>query len=964
MEKLTPYSAEFQAPMSTYEGYGIDPSLMTPAYMANFRPAYKSATQEYDNTIRDAVSAPIDGMMWGAQNFGIPLATWLLASKVLGKAGTSLGTGIGGAMGGGMGRLIGAGATKVAGPMGGAATAPVGRLLASGMGKVGGLLGGFMVPLAAASAASNMLERGTVDNYMAVKYGGAALQDNLRNVYTGEGVGGMLGTSAEKAVDIAREVNKLGVEEYRYDGRDIQEIMDLSIQSGALNDYTMLDKDQLVGAIKDTVDTIKVIQDISGDKDFQKAVDYMAKLKRAGISGPNATAQAVREISNYATIAGVSTDQLMNSAGAQGMMIFQQAGMSPMEGMRTAMKSYAGFSNAFRTGLITNPELAALGGIDGATQLVTQGAMNAATDHWSVLMGMTGAEDINDAISRYNKRGNPMDSHGDMYINRSIYSQRFMDGETAGTTVLKRLAAAVKTTYGQDEEISMERIGNIARMLNVDPQVVRAAMYENMALGDENVRNNKRGAKAAGLKEMLMRRAEAENLDLQGLDGVLSPIAWMQKAYRDVAIGTKDIGDDTATWFNTLYAKAEDFYKKGDMYSSGIATEEKDFAVMGDGEIAELKMVEDKEIVRYETDNDISNSFFGGTKKVVSTGEVDTDKGAEILRSLKELSHSDNKEIYSQVQAIFKMKEDGKDATAELLKLNKESDGAIFGENLTRLEELERLQEFKDLKLRRVKEFDIDDASTNEFRKALNITRDSAEELLTEINKSGDVKGTVDEYATRMIELSKEDDNKKRWTENGVLMDRERKDFLDLMRVAGIDNFHQLDMNNAEDELKVRRAVRDTVVPAYQTGGIEGNISEDQLLDLVMSNMPEEILKEKGGRQKAASIAAKFMENSKAYVTMYNESSSKDKIGMLREDIEKVTESVNSGPQAIEIEGMENFKKATDGLESLSETLIKQGGTVKRFEELNEKLTNVNRELGKLGGNVSLFKSGQRLGGN
>ncbi len=559
MEQLNPHSINYNTPMTTYAGYDLNPAYQTPSHMANFRPAYQEQNSAYaDSAVDDIGNSIQNGIGTAAQYAGIPLASWYVANKMFGKTGIAdaAGRGLGGMAAGG----INSGLRNSIGRIGGgwvgsnAVSRTMGAGFMKGMRGLGSLVGGPGLVMGAGAILASGLEKGAVNSYNDTRSGMGMMTENMRNVFTGEGRAGLKGVSQERSHELSSKFTRMGVEDFRFDQADFQEVADLSMRSGIMNEHLMLNKDDIVKAVKQTTDMVKLIGDITGDKDFQKSIDYIAKLKRGGIAGEQVRG-AMSTLQHASSVSGISIDQLMDTVGTQGQVAYQRAGLMPGQGLTNSSSTYAGFVNAFRSGLISNAQMATLGGVDGATQRLSEGAIQSGTDHFSVLMGMTGEDTNSKALSRFNSFGDPVAAMGNMYLNRGAYSQRFMQDKTEGGTILAKLIADAKEIHGEDVNIDANLMGAMGQMNGYDPLTVQAALIENDSRRQFGYQDNERKARYAGNLERTMNYQENEGTDNSG-----SWFGrWFDKTRSGIRRFGREMGDETGTAAAGLTAGMQDW---------------------------------------------------------------------------------------------------------------------------------------------------------------------------------------------------------------------------------------------------------------------------------------------------------------------------------------------------------------------------------------------------------------------
>jgi len=395
------------SPAMLNPGWGINPALMTPSYMASFRPQY-TGTNPYtaysrpswaggvnqlvnpmaagdprwgnpvDNNsaaVEAAGTKPMDTAAWLTQRVAIPAIMVGGAARFLGPnastiTGDILGTFAGRGVGGAVGRGIGAGLGR---SFGGALFGSAGASAAGGvMGAAGGFLGAAMLPLAVGVGASHLADEGLVQPYIQTRKNARNLMGSFSGVSFGDAQGNSIsgrGLGAAEAHSMASRMTRSGIQDMTFSSSEYTEMGGMGMRSGLFDDVSSR---KIVDRVKSVADQVKLIMSISRNPSVQAAIEELSKLHIAGanITG-GASSQAAtmyRQMGMAASVAGTSVQHIMDRVGSQGQLMYQMNGMTPYLGMVAAANSYAGFSNAQRMGVIGNAAMARMGGLEGATQ--------------------------------------------------------------------------------------------------------------------------------------------------------------------------------------------------------------------------------------------------------------------------------------------------------------------------------------------------------------------------------------------------------------------------------------------------------------------------------------------------------------------------------------------------------------------------------------------------------------------
>lgn len=401
--------------------------------------------------------------IYRGQGMGAAATAWrtTAARQSLGAAtGSVLGRGAGRFAGGmisGAGRLMGLG-----GALGGAGT------FLGGTGAVlGGLVGGIAAPLAVGAAAAEAANYYAAEPYVGIRRGEDAMLANTANTFVGGQAGpnmGTFGISARHANRLSQAFMKDNLKDMGFQPGDYAAMADYGMQAGIFNDIGNMNVDDMKKRVSGMADSVKMIMAVANTNSVKEAIQYMARLKAAGVSNPGAVTRVMSEMGMAAGISGSSAEQIMNTVGNQGQMIAQRLGMLPIMGQRQAANIYAGFANAYKTGSLSQADAAALGGVEGATQYALEGAgrimsmpyFKAAINSGAAL-GTGNMLGVSQAFGT-RRAGNPLISYGDDILNSGVRTSEYLNKHSSMDTVLSFLydqTANIPSARGKDGKVDL-----------------------------------------------------------------------------------------------------------------------------------------------------------------------------------------------------------------------------------------------------------------------------------------------------------------------------------------------------------------------------------------------------------------------------------------------------------------------------------------------------------------------------
>ena len=563
----------FSNPMNSMNmnsgGWGMNPSYLTPSYTASYRPGYgggngagngsrqpgllnsasffvnpfdsrtsgPNAPNSYQPYLESIHGRPMDAVMWANQRVIVPTLATAIAFSHLG---TTAGAAAGEYLGSKFARGIVSGANAFI-PEGFKITPMLSETLRTGASKLGRFGGGLFLPGLAAWAGTEAFNAGVVDPYIAFRKTGQSLRDNFANTMIAPHGGGNaltgMGLSFGTSNRIAGNITRQGIQDNVFSTREYGQVADYASRAGLLDDASI---GQISGRVKQIANQVKMIMRVSNDPDVKNAIESLAKLKLGGATGASASS-AFQNIGISSAIAGISTQRMMSTVGAQGGYLFGANGMVPYVGQMTAASNLAHFQTANRMGLISNSMMASMGGIEGATQAMTTAMVNGAQTPYNMMSnynkylgsGSRGGIMNNLAAFGASMAGNPIGVWGDMMLNKGMMSSAQL--KERGPLAL------------QDQIMDIARNMGLARNGRVSAGTA-FAIANSMGIGEDNARayvNMMGAAQLPGFKASQMAAVNASErtqsmrlLDQENIYGPMTPkIQALKKAGRGIMEG-------------------------------------------------------------------------------------------------------------------------------------------------------------------------------------------------------------------------------------------------------------------------------------------------------------------------------------------------------------------------------------------------------------------------------------------
>lgn len=543
-------------------GWNVNSAYLTPSFMAGYRPNYSGPQnmqmpymgfwrgantalptplqpdtpyyvdprQYREHALSSSTNKAMDVAMTGAQlAAGIYISSFIgnLASRNL--TGTSAGFGqmirgqnAMGRVGAGVGRVAGglagsmtAGAGRIAGmisPWGGAAIAEGGAALGMavmrGGAVLGGAIGGLAAPFAIGVGGAEMVDRAVFRPYLA----GRQSADVMRTQYAGMAVG--LGTAHSPLGVSNAEASRIGFSASsafggRLDFNDMTapQIMQFGMQEGLYSKMSKVNAGTITARTKELAEQVKMVMDVFNEPSMQDAIKELGRLAHTGgVSGTGQVASLLGKYKLASAMTGISSRELAGTIGAQGQMMYGQAGLVPALGQASALASVTGINAAFRSGLVGADMMAMLGGQTGMVQGTQQGILGLAQSTYNKVMAynqyaLGGAR--GDITGNLNKMGafiaaDPLSAYGKFAMNaNAAVSAQLRDSPFApiqGTFQLLDNLPGAKNGKGQ---YKAEVIYSALLAQGLDPQSAESMLRTIQGYGapgyQERLRESGRG---------------------------------------------------------------------------------------------------------------------------------------------------------------------------------------------------------------------------------------------------------------------------------------------------------------------------------------------------------------------------------------------------------------------------------------------------------------------------------------
>jgi hypothetical protein len=421
------------------------------------------------------------------------------------------------------------------------------------MGAIGGAAGGFvagaMLPMAAAAGVASFADRNVMDPYVEARRGAQNWRDRLGDTFVsgqGANASGAYGISNTRATQLSSALTKAGAEDFTFSAEDFNAIGDYGMASGMFNNIGNMDVNRITEGVKAMADNVKTIMTLANTDSVKEAVDYMSRMRGAGVENISQMGTVMRMMSSASAASGVSVDQLMNTVGNQGQMIASQYGVAPILGQTQAADIFAGFSGARRSGLISAGQVAALGGMEGMTQNVMQGGMRMMSSPMGQMMMMGGMRPGSSVVGTTSAFGaqfaaDPYGTMGKQFMNQGANMSEFIGSDGMINGPLKMLQSLARAS-GMDAS-KIENLATVAQQNGYSSQEFQSLVLAYQAEQDPTNRTNRSLASdASGRRETANRRGR-EGLSMAGVWG----LGAIQNEFRQIGSNTRGAGAGIGT---------------------------------------------------------------------------------------------------------------------------------------------------------------------------------------------------------------------------------------------------------------------------------------------------------------------------------------------------------------------------------------------------------------------------------
>lgn len=197
------------------------------------------------------------------------------------------------------------------------------------------------------------------------------IQDlSTHKIFSGSDVDADLGYGFSKraARDIDRFIRKEAASDTVLEKGDYQELLKLGTKYGQFDNANSAD--QYKRTLKKMRGVLDTIMQVMGSSDLEEVVKNMNRMRDMGATMDRYEGIARREQLG-ARMLGMSHSDAVESYGKPGALVFQQAGLNPIQGSLEAIGHAANMTYLKRTGVLDPVTEAKFGGISGLTQELT-----------------------------------------------------------------------------------------------------------------------------------------------------------------------------------------------------------------------------------------------------------------------------------------------------------------------------------------------------------------------------------------------------------------------------------------------------------------------------------------------------------------------------------------------------------------------------------------------------------------
>lgn len=564
MSRIPMYSNPVQYQQSASDAVSLGALDSTSNFMTNFAApfaAFYAGEALTSGRVRWGMDAATSNMSrWWASATGgsqSQIARAATTRTFSGALGATLGRGMAGGLVGAMGTITGIGASAARGSVFGSAAMGAASL-------AGGIAGRIGVPIMVGNAIMEGIDHTFVDPYLAVRQGQQSLIANFANQYIGDGGGRItgFGLSRERAGRISGALAQASARDMAFEVGDYGKIADYAARAGMFNDVQDFDVSTIRNRVKSLATQVKMVMEVANEPSLQEAVKMLAKMKVAGASDANGfAAQMISTIGRNAGISGISTQEMMNTVGATGQYLYQSQGLTPYIGIREASTMHAGFTTAFRKGLIDPAAMARMGGVAGATQAAMEGTVSLARTNYNMMglanqymFGMSGNRGFSGNIAAFgaNMSSDPLAIQGLMEVyGNDMVSAQLRDNPNAPVRQIYDMMSAMGLSN------NVGNFASVASSFGLNATQTRALIERMRVANSPTAQAHMDGAIRGQLE-----KARAATISQHGLDYGSSPVGWAVHGWRAGSAGLSAFGAATAEAVTSPFSSLSDWFSE------------------------------------------------------------------------------------------------------------------------------------------------------------------------------------------------------------------------------------------------------------------------------------------------------------------------------------------------------------------------------------------------------------------
>ena len=381
----------------------------------------------------------------------------------------------------------------------------------------GAVAGRLFLPWAVAESAMDLTNAAIFDPYVHGRQTMDMIQQSMAGTYTGLGLeGNPLGVSAANASNMGFEITRSFKNNMVFGGEAGADIFSGAMKHGLLNG-TAFNTGDIKKKVQEVSRSISLMMSVFNDPSTQDALERLGSLAEAGgIKSPSAIANLAMQYKTTSATTGIGTRELMAGIGAQGQMMFAQAGMMPFLGQQAALNAMGGISAAYRSGLVSTTSLAMLGGAQGAAQLSMQAQLGISSTPFFQMSAFNrmrggGGRGLVGEMTEFGSRmvENPLAGYGDYMMNKETASSNMLrDNPMSLIKSVTDIGRTMPGFYLPDGRINPNSFATVAMGMGLSPMQVKALFAQIEGQYKENI---------GGVHAAAFESSRAEFFNQQGL---------------------------------------------------------------------------------------------------------------------------------------------------------------------------------------------------------------------------------------------------------------------------------------------------------------------------------------------------------------------------------------------------------------------------------------------------------------